>query len=92
MKIVAALLLSFALAACALPTFEPAPPPTTNGGYSRNTGDVLVSVPENRRDRRAERGEAAAECAQYGRVEQRRGDGDYVCVRPADRAPADIWE
>lgn len=91
----AAILLALALSACALPTFEPPQPGTSTPRQTQTArpSDLEVSVPRNRSDRRAERGEAAAECAQYGRVEQRRGgNGDYACVRPGEAAPREIWE
>jgi len=85
---VAALIFCLALSACASAPFEPPPP----AREAPRNDDLRVGVPENRRDRRAEREEAAAECAQYGRVEQRRGNGEYACVRPGERDPEGGWE
>lgn len=90
----AAIFFALALSACALPTFEPPQPGTSTPRQTQTArpSDLEVSVPRNRRDRRAERGEAAAECAQYGRVEQRRRNGEYACVRPEEAAPREIWQ
>lgn len=84
---IAGLMLCWALQACASAPFES--PPSREA--PRND-DLRVGVPENRRDRGAERGDAAAECAQYGRVEQRRGNGEYACVRPGEREPESNWD
>lgn len=62
------------------------------GGYPQETtqrrggDDMRVEVPHNRDDR-VERASAAAECAARGRVEERRSNGEYACVRPSESTP-----
>jgi len=87
------LALCLALAGCFTPPHNP--PPTGPTSYrdpapTRGADDIRVSVPENEDDRRAERASAAARCAEYGRVEERRGDGQYACVRPSERNPGGL--
>jgi hypothetical protein len=79
------LALCLALGACASLEY----PETTPTGRSEAPApqsrgdDQRVEVPHNRDDR-VERASAAAECAARGRVEERRNNGEYACVRPAD--------
>jgi len=85
LKIIA---LCLALGACASLEY----PETPGGGGPQapapqsRSDDVRVEVPHNRDDR-VERASAAAECAARGRVEERRNNGEYACVRPSESTP-----